>query len=279
MRLVLALVSLSLFASNALAQVSDDERARTHFEAGRSYYEQARYDDSAREFQEAFALSGRPALLLNLSQAYERGLHFDAAIAELQHYLQLVPDAPDRKTHEERIARLQELQARMQQQPAGAAPAPAPAPGAQPAPAPAPAPVASAPPPPPPSAAPAPAPAEEKSSLATPGWILVGTGGAVLLGSVITGVIAHGKHSDLAKQCSGGKCPPSAQSDIDSGKTMATVSTVMLVVGVLAGGAGAVLLIMDASHGSNETAHAARAGDVQLAAGPGQLGLGAQVAF
>ncbi|HEX2675587.1 MAG TPA: hypothetical protein VHM19_03085, partial [Polyangiales bacterium] len=74
-------------------------------------------------------------------------------------------------------------------------------------------------------------------------------------------------------------CPPSAQSDIDSGKTMATVSTVMLVVGVLAGGAGAVLLIMDASHGSNETAHAARAGDVQLAAGPGQLGLGAQVAF
>src|SRR4051794_19764365 len=98
----LMLSGLMLTAASAHAQTTDDERARTHFEAGRSYYEQARYDDASREFQNAFDLSGRSALLLNLSQAHERSLHFDEAIADIDKYLQLVPDSPDRKTLEER---------------------------------------------------------------------------------------------------------------------------------------------------------------------------------
>ncbi len=271
---LLTLVGLTLgHGAVARAQVSDDERARTHFEAGRSYYEQARYEDSAREFEEAFKLSGRAALLLNLSQAYERGLHFDQAIAEIQHYLQLTPNAPDRKTLEDRIVHLQELQSRVQAQPT--APAPTPAPGAAPAAsgeAPAPAPDAAT-----PSPAPAAAPAKSESRLAVPGWILVGSGGAALLVSVITGVVAHGKHSDLEKMCSGSSCPASAQSTIDSGKTMATVSTVLLGVGLVAGGIGAVLLIIDAGHHSKEAS--AKAGDLHLASGPTPLGLGAQLAF
>jgi tetratricopeptide (TPR) repeat protein len=154
----------------AHAQLSDDERARLHFESGRSYYEQARYDDAAREFQEAFKLSGRPALLLNLSQAYERALRFDEAIMEAQHYLQLVPDAPDRRTQEERIGRLDQLRSRVQpipgQQPAPAPAQPAPTWPAQPAPATA-APLA-----PTPAAPPAAAPAEDSGNpLAVPGFI------------------------------------------------------------------------------------------------------------
>jgi tetratricopeptide (TPR) repeat protein len=268
--LLLALAAQSVHAQ----EVSDDERARTHFEAGRSYYEQARYDDSAREFKEAFQLSGRAALLLNLSQAYERGLHFDLAIAELEHYLQITPNAPDRKTLEERIARLKELQSRVGQPGAATEPAaqPAAAPAAQPAPAAAPA----------PAPATAPAAAEEHDSgLALPGWILVGSGGGLLLGSVITGVIAHGKHSDLKKQCNeNGICPASAQDDIDSGETMATVSTVLMGVGIVAAGVGVVLLVIDADSNDATPATAANAaGRVRLAAAPTPLGLGAQVSF
>ncbi len=261
-----------LGSGTAHAQASDDERARTHFEAGRSYYEQARYDDAAREFQEAFQLSGRAALLLNLSQAYERGLHFDDAIMQLQHYLQLVPDAPDRKTLEGRIQQLQELRNRVPSQPQPtAAPQQTPPPAAQPAPA-APAPA--------PTAATAPAAAQpEHSSLALPGWILVGSGGALLVGSLVTGLMADSKHSSLARECSAGSCPLSAQSDIDSGKTLSMVSTVLMFVGVVTGGVGTALLVMDAGSHHHEAPAPSSGAHARLTAGPTPLSLGAAVSF
>ncbi len=302
MRIILALMLCSLLsAAKVSAQVSDDERARTHFESGRSYYEQARYDDAAREFQEAFQLSGRPALLLNLSQAYERALLFDQAIAELQHYLQLVTNSPDRKTLEERIQRLQELRARVQAQPQAAPnqPAQGVAPYGQPA-----APLgpyippgAAAPnaqpaqpgyaaqnapyvqPPQQPAAA-ASAPEGHKSHLAVPGWILVGTGGAALVGSLVTGIMAHGKYSTLSDECKGGVCTAlNAQSDIDSGKTLSVVSTVLMLVGVVAGGIGTALLVVDAGKNRAETAPPTAAVHARLAPGPTPLGMGAALTF
>src|SRR5262245_18640350 len=95
----LGVLFIGVMSGQARAQ-SDDERARNHFEAGRSYYEQAQYEDAVREFQESFDLSGRAELLLNISQAEERALHYAAAIAAAQQYLQLVPKADDRKTIE-----------------------------------------------------------------------------------------------------------------------------------------------------------------------------------
>lgn len=274
MQFLLAAILIVFAAARADAQVSDDERARTHFEAGRSYYEQARYDDSAREFKEAFALSGRPALLLNLSQAYERGLHFAEASAEIKRYLEIVPETPDRKTLEERIARLEELQARVQPTAAGA-PAPAqgaqsqpqPKPESQPATQPAPA-----------ASAPTAARGEEDSGLFVPGVVLVASGGAVLAGSIVIGLIAHGKYSDLEDLCGSGPCPASAQDDIDSGETLATVSTVLMGVGIVAAGIGAALLIVDANHHSGDKPHA-ESGDIRLAGAPTPLGLGAQLTF
>jgi tetratricopeptide (TPR) repeat protein len=257
--------------AQAQAQATDDERGRTHFEAGRSYYEQARYDDAAREFQEAFQLSGRAALLLNLSQSYERGLHFDQAIAELQHYLQMVPDAPDRKTLEERIHRLEDLRTRLQTQPqaaGGQAMAPQPAPGVAPA---AGQPAAAE------AAGPAAAeqPSHERSRLALPGWVLVGSGGAVLIGSLVTGLMADSKHSALSRDCnSSAGC---TQSDIDSGKTLSVVSTVLMFVGVVAAGVGATLLVLDAGdHPQEKPAAGAHA---RLSSGPTPLGLGAAIDF
>jgi len=273
MRTVLFLALLLLSSTGqAHAQGSDDERARTHFEAGRSYYDEGRYEDAAHEFQQSFQLSNRPALLLNLSQAHERGLRFDEAIADIESFLQRVPDSPDRKTLEQRRQHLLELRARLAT-PAAAAPA-------QPQPV-APAPTATTAPATPPVTAP-PAATEQtqpdkRSPLIVPGWILVGTGGGALIGSLVTGLMADSKHSTLTRQCSNGACPVTAQSTIDSGKTLALVSTVLLVVGVVAGGVGTTFLIMG-SHASGEAATAS-AGQVRLAAGPCPLGAGAQIFF
>ncbi|HEX7478643.1 MAG TPA: hypothetical protein VF331_12605 [Polyangiales bacterium] len=259
-----------LWSSGVCAQ-SDDERARTHFEAGRAYYDEARYDDAAREFDEAYRLSNRPALLLNLSQAFERALHFDLAIAVLQRYLQMLPAAPDRKTVEGRIAHLQELQQRLaaSNAPAPQQPQAAPQPAAAPAqlqPAPQPAAAAA------PAAATAP---EDSHHLRVPAFILFGTGGAAVIGAVITGLLADSKYSSLSTSCKGTLCKQSAQSDIDSGKSLALVSTVLTGVGIAAAGTGLVLLLLDGKHDGEQPP----AGHVRLSTGPTGLGLGAALAF
>jgi tetratricopeptide (TPR) repeat protein len=104
----LALGAYLLFTltSTALAQPSDDERARGHFNAGASYFDQRRYDLAAREFEEAFRLSDRPALLLNLSTTYERLDQLDRAAEYLEQYLQREPTSPQRRTLEIRLEEL-----------------------------------------------------------------------------------------------------------------------------------------------------------------------------
>lgn len=63
------------------------------------------------------------------------------------------------------------------------------------------------------------------------------------LGSV-TGISAISHKNDAKKACVDGNCPPSTWSDLDSARSMATVSTVGFVVGAIGAvvGAGAILL-------------------------------------
>jgi len=257
------LVATVLMISNlALAQQSDDERARMHFQSGLSYYEQARYSDAAREFTEAYTLSQRPALLLNLSQAYERDLKFTEAIAELERYLQVLPDSPQQRTVETRIERLRELQTRV----ASNTSAPAP-PVAEEEPTveePAPAPVVE----------PTPAPAPSGSGISVPGLVLASSGGLLLAGSVVLGIMAHSRHTDLQDRCPGGVCPAGegAQSDIDAGRTLGWVSTGLMAGGIVAAAVGAVLLFTH--DGASETAPTAG-----VWIGPGQVMGVSRVAF
>jgi tetratricopeptide (TPR) repeat protein len=271
MRTWVVLASLWLLAAPLSAQVSDDERARTHFEAGRSYYEQARYDDAVREFDQAFALSGRAALLLNLSQAHERGLHFTEAIADIDRYLSLVPDSPDRKTLEERKQHLEELRARIAApQPTAAPVAPAAAEPVAATPPPALAPVQPEPP------AATSTPTSASNPFEVPGWVLIGTGGAALVGSLVTGLMASSKHSDLEQACPKGVCAASEQDTIDSAQTLAVVSTILLAVGVVAGGVGTTFLFL----GDDDAGATEHAGlRLRVTAGPTPLGAGAHLTF
>jgi tetratricopeptide (TPR) repeat protein len=275
---IVLVASTSIAVGRARAQ-TDDERARTHFEAGRSYYEQAQYADAVREFRESFDLSGRPELLLNISQAEERSLHYAEAITAAQRYLELVPNAEDRKTIEDRIASLQELKRRYEQTgpaplappgsalpstPASASPAVSPPTAATPAAQ-----------PPAPELAAGPRP-ESSNRFTIPSIVLMGAGGAALVGALVTGLVAHADYRSLERQCRGNLCPRSAEDELDEGKTLSVVSTVLTIVGVVAAGAGGALLIVGA-HESSEAPP--RAGHLSLGPGVTPLSVSGKIAF
>ncbi|MBX3231625.1 MAG: tetratricopeptide repeat protein [Labilithrix sp.] len=98
--------------------------------------------------------------------------------------------------------------------------------------------VPDAPPPPPPAGGAVTAPPKRDRTLAI---VALGVGGAGLVFGGVTGALAMSKHGDLDTQCPAGRCPPSASGDVDSFRTMATLSTVGFIVGAVGVAAGAVL--------------------------------------
>ena len=81
-----------------------DEAARPLFEEGRRAYEAGRYAEALDAFQQVFIQTGHPAMLFNISNAHARLGEYKRAGAALEQYLALVPDAPDRRALEDRIA-------------------------------------------------------------------------------------------------------------------------------------------------------------------------------
>jgi hypothetical protein len=67
-------------------------------------------------------------------------------------------------------------------------------------------------------------------------WIGLGVGVVGIGVGTAFGVIALGKASKVSDACNGTHCPPSTKSDVDSGRTSATIST----IGFAVGGAGVV---------------------------------------
>jgi len=257
--MLLAQIVLSFGTQAAAAQ--DDDQARSHFDVGASYYDQARYDDAAREFLEAYRLSARPELLISISMACERALRFDEAIDMLEQYLQ-DPNADDRQGVERRISQLRVLSERMasgqrpQEENTGPAPA-LPIFGTSNT-----------------------GPNEGTRSTATPqidsgggtgtaGWVLVAAGGAIGIGALITGVVAHSTYADLEGRCSNRVCAPDDQDDIDTGSTFATLSTVLTIAAAVTAALGVVLVLMDS--GGEDT--------VEVMAGPESVSLRARLTF
>ena len=124
MRFILAFVLLLCSARAATAQEDKTtERARIHLKAAIAYYDEARYEDAAREMEAAYQLKPLPDLQYNLAQCYERlGRYNDAATA-YETYLKGNPTAPDRRLVETRIGNLRERATAVA---AGSKPAPLP---------------------------------------------------------------------------------------------------------------------------------------------------------
>ncbi len=91
----------------------DDEAARAHFRAGQSLYAAGSFGRAAAEFEEAYHLSNRPALLFNEYIAYRDASDQAHALPVLRRYLHLASDVPNRVILE---ARLHSLEQQVQQQ-------------------------------------------------------------------------------------------------------------------------------------------------------------------
>lgn len=112
---------------------------------------------------------------------------------------------------------------------------------------------------PPPSAAPTTAPPPSATTEAPPpapntmrtvGFVGAGVGGAMVIGGLVTGLMAKSKESSVKDACvdspSGGKlCPQSKQGDLDSAKSLATLTNVLMIGGVVVAGAGVTLIVMN----------------------------------
>ena len=84
--------------------------------------------------------------------------------------------------------------------------------------------------------------------------IVLSAGGALLAGSLVTGLIANGIYSDLKSRCPKGRCSPNdkdATSDKSTGKTLVTATNVLLISGLVVAAAGATWWIL-APHDDTE---------------------------
>lgn len=212
------------------AQSEDDERARLHFQAGRSHFGEGAYDRARDEFQRAWELSHRPALLLNLATTHERLARYEDAIENIREYVRLSPDDPDVPQLERRIANLERLQ-RERRAPAdeGRDETPEAEPSGE-----APGPHASS--------------AEVTPSTSGDDGLLLGAIAALSVGALglgtlaIAGPLALVEDGALRDGCGAtASCTPEQVSGAD---TLALVADVGMVVGVVGVAAGAVLLIL-----------------------------------
>jgi tetratricopeptide (TPR) repeat protein len=237
----------------------DLETARHHYESGRSYYEQLRYEEAAREFEEAYRLSNRPHLLKNVAVSHQHAQAWQDAIEAFELYLEEVPDAEDRAEIETRIARLRELAAEGAEEdphlgegdadrdlvdeegPDGAS---------------------------------AGEPTEEGGGFPTASVVTLGVGVALGVGALITGLVSHGIYQDLEADCPTTACDPAREADRDRGQTMAVTSTILTATAGVAAIA-AVILFFTVDQSDDETERAM----AELTSGPGDVGAGVSVRF
>lgn len=92
------------------------------------------------------------------------------------------------------------------------------------------------------------------------GVILMGVGGAFVVGGTVLGVIARGRYDDAKDICGGDidSCDPlrveDAQSKVDSARSAGTLSTASFIVGGLSVAAGVYLFVTAPKKSSNDVA-------------------------
>jgi tetratricopeptide (TPR) repeat protein len=220
-----------------------DEAARQIFMAGRNLYELGRFAEAAAQFEQAYELSHRPPLLYNIYVAYRDAGDRDKSAQALENYLRENPDAPDRVNLEARLESLRQSIAAEQASRDTAADEARAAELArqeeerrQ--------------------AAEAERSREEEeqrraaSRDATLAWVVTGVGGALIVGGAVTGVMALGAASTVSDGCRGGLCIDDGANDERA--TLALVTDVLLVSGLVVAGVGLTWAILKMSSGGDD---------------------------
>ena len=100
--------------------------------------------------------------------------------------------------------------------------------------------------------------------------------GAVGLGvGAVTGILSFSKVSDVKKDCDpNGVCPARLQGDLDSAKSLGTISTIAFVAGGIGVGAGIIGLVLQSKEPSSEAPPAATSNlTLRPDVGPSWMGL------
>ena len=98
------------------ANAALDSDAQTRFDAATHYFQDGDYEHALEEFQAAYGLSERPAMLYNISLCYERLANLPQAIQYLERYAHTLSPG-DERTHVE--VRLNHMYERLQAQSTG----------------------------------------------------------------------------------------------------------------------------------------------------------------
>jgi tetratricopeptide (TPR) repeat protein len=233
-------------APGAAPKSSEDE-ARARFLLGRSYHDRGEFSKAAAEFEQAYAASGRAALLYNLFVAYRDANDAKRAADALRRYLELEKNVENRPQLEAKLEAMEAaLAAQLIEEAAAGKAEEATQAEATPSEEPAPVPLADV----------EPAAEPEESSFPIGPVIVMSVGGAMMLGSIATGLMASGAQSDLEEMCpTKMNCGADLEDTQSQGETMALVTDVLLFGGVAVAASGAAWLLLG-SGGSSESASA-----------------------
>jgi|HubBroStandDraft_4_1064222.scaffolds.fasta_scaffold174322_2 tetratricopeptide (TPR) repeat protein len=221
---------------------SDVERAHTVFLSGKQYLEESNYDKAISYFKDAYSIDcSIHAILPIIATAYERKGDRAEAVHALEEYQRRAPNASDHEIIERRIRNLKDQIAREQP--------PAPTSTATAAPTATATAMPTAPPEPTSTATSAPTSSSvgetPPPSGGGPGvgpWVVVGIGGAAVVGGIVMYAVGAGDVSSASNACGAArKCTSaSAASQGNTGRTLENVGAVVGSVGVAAVALGLV---------------------------------------
>lgn len=249
-RSVWVLVLVLLVPLGAARAQTDEAAARQHFRLGQAHYENGQFPEAAREFETAYRLSGRPRLLYNAYLAYRDMQDLPNSARTLRQFLAEATDleASERDQLQARLAAIDAAIARQQTSMPREAPTQTEAQASQD---------------PTTTQTDATATTSAQSSSgggggfnpSPVGFIVGGVGVALGIAAIITGVMANSDYSLLESECTNGLCPDRQDlRDAQSrGQTLAVLTDVFWVTGLVALAAGVTLIFVLQEGGGEST--------------------------
>ena len=185
--------------------------AKQEYEQGTIDFRAKRYRDALQRYMRVYRIKPYPNLVYNMARAFEELKEYGDAADYYERYLEMKPDAEDRQEVELSITTLRRMEK------VGTTPDPAVSAGA-----------------------------DRGINQRRVGWITIGTGGALLLGSVIFGVRAINLTSDLETLSRNGD--RSQFRDVEQSRDVsALTSDIFTITGSVAVGVGLFFLLSPAT--------------------------------
>ena len=237
MRSLVAAILVMSVVGTASPGAADTGKARELFRQAQTKYNLLRFEEALALFEKGYEEKPDPVFLFNIAQCQRQLGRYELAAKSYRAYLVQQPDAPNR---DDVMARIADMEKAAQDKRAAAPPQGVTPPVENPTPAPAPAPVEFAP---PVVATTASAPSHHPRTLTIVGGVLVGVGGAALVGGLAAGLVARSDSNSVATDARNhAEFDPSKQS---AGRAAANASYALYAVGGVAAVAGAVVLVLD----------------------------------